>query len=863
MRRTICALALVAVSAAALGVNTPNVSTASARSSAPGRPIRWLAAGDSYSSGEGLSDVSEQSCQRADRSGVHTSGAWPEIALETLGDDLRLEPGVGSTGGFDFVACTGAVSEDLLNNVSANGKKEWDPRTNGRFDLVTFSFGGNNIGFDDILKNCLGLTVPSALATVVSWGALGGCPSEGDIRNKIDGLMSGGNDTNGVRLPPLPDFYQRIASDVVNPGGNVVVLGYPEFVEDPRLWPFANTEMDFCQGIRYEDALMLRGVAGYLNQTIGQAVRDANNNPYGVHFTFVDVNTQDPTYKDDQNPTDPPPFFEPTTGDRHNLCSAKPWLNGFATGFQTGTVRIERSFHPTQTGHDNEGKLVAHAIRALDWSKLAAPQPASWTPVWRPLEGTTWTPATGANSGTISAPSIWWGGIVSDATPGCNHRLEGDARVVKYLEPGGLESGFGFAVRAVVDGSNVSDGQGIQYEPALGRVRDVDYKDFNAAPNRPLTTDTNWHHLAIEVRGDTYKSELDGTVVFEGRTTALCAGLAWIRVWQAEVEVRKLSATILPDATAGEFQDGDFETPDIGDTCFTTIHAGGTIGPWTVGVGSVDHQGSGPSFAPPNQTIDLSGLDAGSIWQTFATNPGTKYRVKLKAASNSVGPPSVKTFAVGVNATNAPTINYLTSKKGGSWCETGDANSSYDEYSYVFTATFTTTTLTISSLNPGRFGPVIDAVTVAPAGPTDVTSGPAGTMPTITSVSAITPNNVQEIVIEGTGFGTLDRVDGVLPCISLFDLTGKWEAGHVDVQGQGVQSFSACKATPGAVPDQVTIGITEWTDTRIRIFGFLGDYGNLSEAWTLKEGDTVRVRVANAQTGSGPAEASVVVTKFR
>jgi hypothetical protein len=355
----------------------------------PARPIRWLAVGDSYSSGEGLDDVSEPNCQRADEHDGHTSAAWAVDARRALGENYPIAADT-PTGkkGFDFEACTGAVTENLFSNTDrTNPKKEWDPANNGRFDLVTFSFGGNNIGFSGILFHCVGFSfsglgaavfgaIDDPLGTISSWLSLAGCPSDHDMRTAVDGLNTGGNDSNGVHLRPLAEFYQQVAKDVVNPGGNVVVVGYPEIVEDPKFWPAFNKAIGVCQGLRKRDALTLRGLAGYLNQTIGQAVANANDNPYGVHFTFVDVNTGQPdhgvTYANGY-------LFEPSTGDRHNLCAAKPWLNGITTGLIGGDLRFLRSFHPTQNAHDAEGQLVASRILGLDWSALASPDGSATT----------------------------------------------------------------------------------------------------------------------------------------------------------------------------------------------------------------------------------------------------------------------------------------------------------------------------------------------------------------------------------------------------------------------------------------------------------------------------------------------------
>lgn len=366
--------------------------------------IRWLAAGDSYSSGEGLPDVSESSCQRADNQDGRSSAAFAEVAREQLEDAsgfngelsdrgrVRLASGTGARGGFNFVACTGAVTEDLFDDAA--GKKEWDLEHNGRFDLATFSFGGNNVGFASILLKCLGISVEDAADSIIDaatmysggghlddWLGLGGCPPEDVLRGTIDGLASGGTQVDGRQLRPYEDFLRDVASRVMNPGGNVVVVGYPELIEDPQFWPSINRLVRTCQGIHRDDALMLRGVAGLLNQTIGSAVETVNREgPNGVQFTFVDINSGGGAIDRADSR-----LYEPSTGSRHALCASEPWLNGvLTTGVSGGDVDwdFSRSFHPTQYGHTATGGLVAETIRALDWSMLdQTPGPGSETEI--------------------------------------------------------------------------------------------------------------------------------------------------------------------------------------------------------------------------------------------------------------------------------------------------------------------------------------------------------------------------------------------------------------------------------------------------------------------------------------------------
>ncbi len=155
--------------------------------------------------------------------------------------------------------------------------------------------------------------------------------------------------------------------------------------------------------------------------------------------------------------------------------------------------------------------------------------------------------------------------------------------------------------------------------------------------------------------------------------------------------------------------------------------AGSTIGPWTVGLGGVDLQGS-RAGAAPNQSVDLSEVNPGSISQTIQTTRGTAYTVSFGAAANAAGAPAVKTMTVSADSTGAVLQSYSVTKPGGDWCESASANTGYDSYSYSFVATTSSTKLTFTSTTNSRFGPIVDDVSVSPSGATTVApTGPCTT----------------------------------------------------------------------------------------------------------------------------------------
>jgi len=105
--------------------------------------------------------------------------------------------------------------------------------------------------------------------------------------------------------------------------------------------------------------------------------------------------------------------------------------------------------------------------------------------------------------------------------------------------------------------------------------------------------------------------------------------------------------------------------------------------------------------------------------------------------------------------------------------------------------------------------------------------------PTITSVSKITTEQFQTIVIKGSGFGTQSPYTGDSDYISLDDETKKWQAGYAPYD------------------ETVTLIVEGWEDSKIVLGGFSGAWG--THDYTLAKGNKEQVEVWNAQSGDGPA----------
>ena len=126
---------------------------------------------------------------------------------------------------------------------------------------------------------------------------------------------------------------------------------------------------------------------------------------------------------------------------------------------------------------------------------------------------------------------------------------------------------------------------------------------------------------------------------------------------------------------------------------------------WTVGGDSVDYIGTYWNAQSGSRSVDLSGNAPGSIFQTFDTVLGQTYQVTFFLGANGDGPPPSKT--VGVSATGNATGNYSV----GSTPFPPNVTI-WSPFSYAFTATGSSTTLTFTSTGTTAYGAALDNVNV-------------------------------------------------------------------------------------------------------------------------------------------------------
>ncbi len=190
---------------------------------------RYVALGDSYSSGLGAGDYisSSGSCDRSTR-------AYPEQWADSNG-----------AASFVSVACAGATTADVLSSqVSA---------LSASTTLVSITIGGNDAGFASVMETCVLSSTSSCLNAVSNAKAF----ITGQLPARLDSTL------------------QTIRADA--PNARIVLLGYPDLYD--------LSKSSTCIGLSTMDRTALNGGADALDSALATAAA-ANGD------TFADVRGQ-------------------------------------------------------------------------------------------------------------------------------------------------------------------------------------------------------------------------------------------------------------------------------------------------------------------------------------------------------------------------------------------------------------------------------------------------------------------------------------------------------------------------------------------------------------------------------------------
>lgn len=317
--------------------------------------VRWLSTGDSYSSGEGIAGtgVGNDRCAQSDE-------AFGPLAADVLRFSRRwsIQPEA-------FTACTGAVVTDFYRG---RGRSLWDwtkdqvQGSEADFRVITMSFGGNDIGFADVVRDCVAL--PDDWGDLLDDGVLGDrCDRDLDeISDAIRALadegrfepIGPGNSPARNQTGSISDFFELVASNHLTRDGVLTVVGYPRLFTPSEDW--GAWRGDRCELIDSEDADHLGELAEELDDVLEEAVEQAD--PQAGQIRYI---SRVELFDDG--------------GRSHSLCTRlSEWLNGVTLGIADGSGRMEHSFHPNELGHRATAIEVARSLNE-ELGRPPAPAP--------------------------------------------------------------------------------------------------------------------------------------------------------------------------------------------------------------------------------------------------------------------------------------------------------------------------------------------------------------------------------------------------------------------------------------------------------------------------------------------------------
>jgi hypothetical protein len=220
-RRKIFTAGLVALATTATGLVAVPAHAAAAQPASAGaaQPLNFAAIGDSFASGQGdigAGWIDPAPCYRS-------AGAAPQQAAALLNSVRPVD--------FTSVACNGATVEDLL--APGTGQlAQVDPGRNDPVDALSISIGGNDVGFADVVTDCVTGDPCSTNPAVVNEVNTGfanlegnGTPQDPGLYNQLINAVNSRSDIDNVFVTEYPDPTTGPLANSEDPGGYCGVPG--------------------------------------------------------------------------------------------------------------------------------------------------------------------------------------------------------------------------------------------------------------------------------------------------------------------------------------------------------------------------------------------------------------------------------------------------------------------------------------------------------------------------------------------------------------------------------------------------------------------------------------------------------------
>ncbi|WP_458687747.1 SGNH/GDSL hydrolase family protein [Nocardia tengchongensis] len=248
---------------------------------------KYVALGDSYAAGVGISNILDKPCSRSDRNYAHLFAAQRGYALTD-------------------VTCGGATIDTVTSSQL--------PAVTADTTLVTLGVGGNDIGFGQLVKDCVlagTLGTGSSTGSLATGSASGSAGAVAEVvagcKNKYGAEMPGRLSMTAAKLAQLLAAIRAQA-----PQARIVLVGYPKILPD---------NASLCAGRQP----VLAGDVDWIRESVvGGLNTMLRSQPGTTYFSTYELY------------------------DGHDVCEAVPdrWVNGTSVDNGEGA-----QFHPNQYGH--------------------------------------------------------------------------------------------------------------------------------------------------------------------------------------------------------------------------------------------------------------------------------------------------------------------------------------------------------------------------------------------------------------------------------------------------------------------------------------------------------------------------------
>jgi hypothetical protein len=229
------------------------------------------------------------------------------------------------------VSCSGAITDDYFNaNHEGNkGEPAQSQALSSDTKLVSLTFGGNDLGFSNVLQQCIYGKVTKVVFQGKDCSKNASLKTTVASRLKALGVQGNATTPKKVKIHSIASVLQSIHQ--LAPNAKVYVAGYPQlFGSNIRTECGVGTlnadGIHVALKLNKSEVAWLNSVGTQLNQVIKSAA-------VANHATFVDVN---PKFKS------------------HRFCdTGKSWFNPVtgSHGIKSGVTKFDvGSFHPTPTG---------------------------------------------------------------------------------------------------------------------------------------------------------------------------------------------------------------------------------------------------------------------------------------------------------------------------------------------------------------------------------------------------------------------------------------------------------------------------------------------------------------------------------